>query len=236
MRILIHKDKKFLWKEGDLHTNFGVIKDKDIKKAKNGSKVVSNIKEEFIVLEPSFDDLIKRIKRGPQIMITKDIGYILTNTGITKDSTVLEAGAGSGYLTSFLSIFCKKVISYERNKEFFKLVNENIKFIGLKNIEIKNKDVYKKIDEKELDLIILDLPEPWNAIENAFKALKKGYFLVCYLPTINQVIELLKKNKTFIHVKTVEIIEREWQIDEGKVRPVSSIISHTGFMVFLRKI
>jgi len=236
MKILIHKDKKFLWKEGDLHTNFGVIKDKDIKKAKNGSKVVSNIKEEFIVLEPSFDDLIKRIKRGPQIMITKDIGYILTNTGITKDSTVLEAGAGSGYLTSFLSIFCKKVISYERNKEFFKLVNENIKFIGLKNIEIKNKDVYKKIDEKELDLIILDLPEPWNAIENAFKALKKGYFLVCYLPTINQVIELLKKNKTFIHVKTVEIIEREWQIDEGKVRPVSSIISHTGFMVFLRKI
>ncbi|MBS3149087.1 methyltransferase domain-containing protein [Candidatus Woesearchaeota archaeon] len=228
MKILIHKD--------DLHTNFGVIKDKDIKKAKNGSKVVSNIKEEFIVLEPSFDDLIKRIKRGPQIMITKDIGYILTNTGITKDSTVLEAGAGSGYLTSFLSIFCKKVISYERNKEFFKLVNENIKFIGLKNIEIKNKDVYKKIDEKELDLIILDLPEPWNAIENAFKALKKGYFLVCYLPTINQVIELLKKNKTFIHVKTVEIIEREWQIDEGKVRPVSSIISHTGFMVFLRKI
>ena len=33
MRILIHKDKKFLWKEGDLHTNFGVIKDKDIKKS-----------------------------------------------------------------------------------------------------------------------------------------------------------------------------------------------------------
>lgn len=236
MKLLIHKEKKFLWKSGDLHTNFGLIKEKDIVKAKNGSKIYSNIKEEFTVLEPSFDDLIKRIKRGPQIMITKDIGYILTNTGITKDSTVLEAGSGSGYLTSFLSIFCKKVISYERNKEFFKLVNENIKFIGLKNIQTKNKDVYKKIDEKELDLIILDLPEPWNAIENAFKALKKGYFLVCYLPTINQVIELLKNNKTFIHVKTVEIIEREWQTDEGKVRPVSSIISHTGFMVFLRKI
>ena len=236
MKILIHKDKKFLWKEGDLHTNFGVIKDKDIKKAKNGSKVVSNIKEEFIVLEPSFDDLIKRIKRGPQIMITKDIGYILTNTGISKDSVVLEAGSGSGHLTSFLSIFCKKVISYERNKEFFNLVKQNIDYLGLKNVELKNKDIYKKIDEKDVDLIVLDLPEPWQVLKNSYKALKKGSFLVCYLPTINQVIELLKKNKNFSHVKTVEIIEREWQTDEGKVRPVSSIISHTGFMVFLRKI
>ena len=235
MKILVHKDKKFLWKSGDLHTNFGLIKEKEIVKAKNGSKIKSNTKLEFIVLEPLLDDLIKRIKRGPQIMITKDIGYILTNTGITKNSIVLEAGSGSGYLTTFLSAFCKKVISYERNKDFFKLVNENIKFLNLDNVVIKNKDVYININEKDLDLIVLDLPEPWKAINNIFKSLKIGHFLVCYLPTINQVIELLEKANKFSHVKTVEIIEREWQVDRGKVRPVSSIISHTGFLVFLRK-
>ena len=236
MKLLIYNGNKFLWKTGDLHTNFGFIREKDITKAKNGSRVKSNLKKEFLVVEPSILDLVQKIKRGPQIMITKDIGYILTNTGISKDSTVLEAGSGSGYLTAFLSSFCKKVISYERKKEFYELVKQNIIYLGLKNVELKNKDVYKKIDEKDLDLIILDLPEPWNALMNSYKVLKFGKFLVCYLPTINQVQDLLKNNKKFEYIKTVEIIEREWQTDEGKVRPVSSIISHTGFMVFLRKI
>ena len=38
MKIIIHKDKKFLWKNGDLHTNFGFIKEKDIIKLINARR------------------------------------------------------------------------------------------------------------------------------------------------------------------------------------------------------
>ena len=44
------------------------------------------------------------------------------------------------------------------------------------------------------------------------------------------------KNKNFIHVKTVELIQREWEIEERKVRPITTQTVHTGFLSFVRKV
>jgi len=237
MKLLIHQNKRFLWKEKDMHTNLGTIKESVIKKAKPGSIIKSNLKKEFLVLDSLFIDRVKKIKRGPAIIQPKDIGLILTLTGITKESTVFEAGTGSGFMTSFLSNFCKKVISYERKKEFFELAKKNINYLNLKNVELKNKDVYEKITEKKVDLIVLDLPEPWQAINNAYKTLKPSHFLVCYLPTITQVMNLIQKSKNkFFHETTIELIERPWHVEDKIVRPKSDYIPHTAFLVFLRKI
>ena len=86
-------------------------------------------------------------------------------------------------------------------------------------------------------MITLDLPEPWKALKQAEKALKKGGFLVCYLPQISQTIYLIKKLKSsqFTHIKTTELISREWVIDEKKARPSNIMIGHTGFLSFARK-
>ncbi len=109
----------------------------------------------------------------------------------------------------------------------------------MKNLKVKNKDIYKGIDEKNIDLVTLDLPEPWKALKSVEKALKIGGFLVSYSPTIPQVIDFVNKineDKNFIHIKTIELIQREWEIDGRKVRPKTTQTVHTGFLSFVRRI
>lgn len=237
MKLLTHKNHRFIWKSGNLETQFGVIKESVIKKAKPGKKIKTHLKKEFYVLEANFQDQIRKLKRGPAVVLPKDIGLILTTTGISKDSTVLDAGTGSGFLTFYLANFVKKVYSYERHKDFFKIAKKNLETLGFKNVILKNKDIYKGIPEKNLDLITLDVTEPWKALKYCYKSLKFGAFLFAYLPTITQVNKFIKESKkySFNQEKITEIIERDWHVEDLKVRPVSKIISHTAFLVFLRK-
>lgn len=234
------KSDKFLVKDAnkDFHTKHGFFKKEDLK-AKTGSKISSNTKKEFTIFNPYFIDLYRKIKRDAQIIPLKDIGLIVSETGINKNSSVVDAGSGSGALCCFLANIAKEVITYDIREDFIEVVKKNIDYLELKNIKIKNKNIYDGISEKNVDLIVLDLPEPWKAINTAKKALKVGGFLVSYSPTIPQTqdfVNKINKDKDFVHVKTSEIIEREWEIDERKVRPKSQQIGHSGFISFTRRI
>jgi len=234
----MNKNDKFLVKDtnNDYHTKHGYFKKQDLKK---GPKIKSNTKKEFTIFDPYFIDLYRKIKRDAQIIPLKDIGLIVSETGINKNSKIVDAGSGSGALCCFLANIAKEVTTYEIREDFIEIVKKNIIFLGLKNIKIKNKNVYDGISEKNIDLIVLDVPEPWKAINAAKKALKTGGFLVSYSPTIPQTqdfINQINNNKNFVHLKTSEIIEREWEVDGRRVRPKSQQIGHSGFISFVRKI
>lgn len=234
------KNDKFLVKDTskDYHTKYGFFKKEDLK-AKAGSKVISNTKKEFTVFDPYFIDLYRKIKRDAQIIPLKDIGLIVSETGINGNSKVVDAGSGSGALCCFLANISKEVVTYEIREDFIEIVKKNIDYLGLKNVKIKNKNIYEGVDEKNIDLIVLDLPEPWKAIGSAKKALKAGGFLVSYSPSIPQTADFVNEinnDKDFVHVKTSEIIERNWEIDGRKVRPRSQQIGHSGFISFVRRI
>lgn len=221
----------------DYHTEFGFVSKADLKKS--NTLVKTNKGEEFYILEPSFTDQFKKIKRGPQIITPKDIGTIITETGINKKSVVLDAGGGSGSLSCFLANLVKKVYCYEIRKDFIKIIEENKKNLSLKNLTIKNKDINQGITEKNLDLITLDLPEPWHVIKHAEKSLKPGAYLIAYLPTITQVIqfvEAIKKSEKIFYLKTLENLQRTWTVNHQIVRPESQMIGHTGFIVITRKV
>jgi len=241
-KILMNKQgKKFLVRnfDNDLHTQFGFFKKDILKKSKSGSRVLSNTKHAFTIFDAYFIDMYKKIKRGAQIIPLKDIGLIVAETGINRGSKVIDAGSGSGALACFLANLVKEVTTYEIRDDFIKIVNNNINFLNLKNVKIKKKDIYDKIYEKDVDLIILDLPEPWKVLKGAEKALKPGGFLVSYSPTIPQVMDFVdnfKENKKFAYIKTSEIIERTWEIEGRKVRPRSQAIGHSGFITFVRRI
>jgi len=240
-KILIAEEgKTFYLKDTskDFHCQFGLINKSDLKK-KDGSIIKTNTGKELTIFSPSFIDSYKRIKRGAQIITRKDIGLIIAETGINKNSKVVDAGAGSGALACFLANICKEVTTYDIRDDFIKIVEHNKEFLALKNLKIKNKNFYEGIDEKNIDLITLDLPEPWEALETAKKALKVGGFLVSYSPTIPQVIDFVnavKKEKSLTHLKTIELIQREWEIQDRKVRPITTQTVHTGFLSFCRKI
>lgn len=229
--------KKYLVKDfnENYHTSFGVISSKDLKGKK--TKIKSNTGKNFILLDAAFPDLWEQFQRGPQIMLQKDIGLIMAKTGINKDSEVLDAGGGSGSLCLSLANICKKITIYEINPEHHKVVQKNIALSGLNNVTLKQDDIYKGITEKNLDLITLDLPEPWQTTKHAEKSLKEGGFLVIYLPSLIQMQKFLAsvKGTSLKILETVELLERKWAINEQIMRPEFQMLGHTGFMTFCRK-
>jgi tRNA (adenine57-N1/adenine58-N1)-methyltransferase len=183
-------------------------------------------------------DILKKLKRLPQIVTPKDASLILGYTGIPPDSLIVDAGSGSGFLCIFLAYYCRKgkVVTYEKRSDFARLVRKNIKSSELKNIVVKGKDILKGIEEKKVDLITLDMKGVEGAVENAFQVLKPGGWLAVYSPYIEQVISVRNEmeNLDFTQIKTVENIVREWRVGRHTLPEVSGVI-HTGWLTFARK-
>ncbi len=236
-KILVDKKgNRYYWERGDLHTLFGVVKEKDIE---NGEGIIkSHSGKEFLIFNASFVDQFEKLKRGPAVTSMKDIGQIIVNTGVNSEFRVVDAGSGCGFLAGFLAKICKSVTSYENKKENFEIAKDNFERLGVK-VNLKNKDIYDGIEERDLDLITLDLDEPWKVLKDAERALKSGGFLVAYLPNITQahffVKEAKDKKYNFYLDKVSECFEREWIVEERVLRPKNQMIGHTAFLVFLRK-
>lgn len=228
----------FVENSEDVQTTYGKITKGQLK-AKDGELLKTDTGKEFYVYSPRFIDLYKRIERLPQIIPLKDIGRIISECGLGRDSVVIDTGTGSGAVACFLANIVKHVYSYEIKKEHYDVAVKNAETLGLTNIDFKNKDACAGFDEKDVDCVVLDLPEPWAALESVKVALRVGGFLVCYSPTIPQVMDFVtavEKESCFLIEKTIEIVEREWQIEARKVRPKSKSSIHSGFLVFVRKI
>ena len=134
--LITRQGKKFYAKnlDEDLHTQYGFIKKDELKKAKDGDLLKSNTNKEFLIFNPSFIDFYRKIKRDAQIIPLKDIGLIIAETGINKESRILDAGSGSGALACFLAGIAKEVVTYEIREDFIEIVKSNVDFLSLKNI------------------------------------------------------------------------------------------------------
>lgn len=76
---------------------------------------------------------------------------IVQDAGIEKDDTVVEIGTGAGTLTAFIADECKKLYSFEVDKNLEKVLN--ITLAGYENIEVIFKDVLRMKDEDILSII-----------------------------------------------------------------------------------
>lgn len=255
MKLLIHKEKReivggreFIVGDAqnyfvedlskDVNTKYGTIKKEDLQKP-SGSLLLSSTKKEFYLIDADYIDIYKQFKKLPQTIPLKDVGLIIAETGINHESIIVDGGVGSGALAAALARIAKQVISYDVREDCIKTAEGNFTMLKVKNIIVKNKNLYDGIEEKNVDLVTLDLPEPWKVIIHAAKALRVGGFLVSYSPSIPQVQDFVNevaKNEQMLHIKTVEIIERLWEIEGRKVRPKSTGIGHSGFLSFVRKI
>jgi tRNA (adenine57-N1/adenine58-N1)-methyltransferase len=218
----------------DYHCSDGVFKAEDLKKVEG--KIKSNKGKEFNIIEASFIDSYKGIKKLAQTIPLKDLGFILAETGIGKDSIVIDAGSGSGGAACFLARHVKKVYSFDINEKNLAQAKENAEYFGLTNIEFKKIDVYKEIPIDSADVLLLDLPEPWKAIDAANLAITHGGFIVIYCPQITQAQQFINVANEFLHLKTIEIMERDWKVEGQIVRPKSLSNIHSGFLVLLRKL
>lgn len=179
----------------------------------------------------------KRLKRGPQVILPKDIGLIMAYTGIGKESTCVDAGTGSGWLAVSLARVCKHVTSYDLRPEFLRIAEQNKQSENLENLELKLGDVTKKIDEHDVDLVTLDLPGSEKAVKNAVKSLRVGGYVCGYLPHMEQVkifvAKLEKYNFAEIHV--FEVILRDMLVRKEGMRPSTKGVWHTAYLAFAQK-
>jgi len=235
--LLISKDFKILVEgKKKISTHLGVI---DLKNLKEGKKVKSHLGKEFFVVKANILDLIERMKRGPQVILPKDVALIIAYTGLMPHWKVLDVGTGSAFFSIFIANYLSKgkVVTYEKDEKFYKIAKENIEFSGLKNIELVKKDFLKGVKEKNFDLVLLDLEDAHKAIRISYNSLKIGGYLVVYSPTVNHLLKVCKEMKkfSFAEMKIVENIVREWQY-EKTLRPKTKGIMHTGFLTIARKI
>jgi len=225
----------------DKYKGVGVINPADLVGIEYGKQTKIKDKE-FWIFKPSSMDKLQGLKRKAQIILPRDTAHIITNCSIASGHTVLEAGIGSGSLTIALANAVApdgKVISYDNREDFIKHALKNLKTMRLDDfVKTENRDVTKGIKEKNLDAVIIDIPNPWNAVPHAWKALKVGGYLCTYSPLISQVektVDEIKKHG-FIEVKTYENIQREMVVSKHGTRPSFNMLGHTGYLTFARKI
>ena len=221
----------------DFHTQYGTIDKKDLKKI--GKITTKDTKKEFIIFPAAFADDFRRIKRAPQTMPPKDIGLIIAEIGLGKESVVVDAGTGSGAAAILLSRVCKKVSTYDTNKKHLDIARENIEMLKIENVTIKEGSIYEPITEKNADLVLLDVPQPEKALETAIKAVKLGGFIVAYTIQATQLqsfVNAVRKRENMSVVKSVELMERSWKVQDKIVRPSSDSIGHSAFLTFARRI
>ena len=236
-----HKSHLLVMKPGEvLQTHRGVIRHDDIIGQPWGIKLESHTGNPFFVLQPGLTDLVQNLKRTTQIMYPKDIGYIVLRLSVGAGTQVLECGGGSGGLTTVLAYLVGKegkVYSYERNAEVQTLAKKNLNLYGLADrVEFKQGEAKDGFDERNLDAIFLDLPNPYDYLDVVRTSLKAGGSFGTLLPTINQVEVLLRalSQSTFAFIDVCEILLRHYKSDWSKIRPVDRMVAHTGYLVFAR--
>ncbi|BCS91022.1 MAG: tRNA (adenine(57)-N(1)/adenine(58)-N(1))-methyltransferase TrmI [Candidatus Micrarchaeota archaeon] len=182
-------------------------------------------------------EFYRRLKRGPQVILPKDIGIILTYTDLNKDSICLDIGTGSGWLALTLARFCKHVDSFDINEEHLEIAKRNASRLDIKNIDFYLKDLTKeRLDNRQIyDLATFDIPSAADALLNIKDSLKDNAYLAFYMPNIDQIKELYIKIKDMIKDQIcLEIIDREILLREKGVRPVNYGIMHTGYILIAR--
>ncbi len=224
-----------------LETHRGYLNHDDLINQPWGSRVYSHLGSPFTLLQPSLADILLEIKRNTQIMYPKDIGYILVTMGIGPGGIVLEAGTGSGALTTALAFMVGEyghVYSYEKNPAFSETAQQNLKKYGLaQRVTFKCRDIAEGIDETGIPAVFLDLPDPENYIAIVREVLIPGGYLGCFLPTTNQVSLLLTalKQHNFEYVEVSEILHRYYKATATRLRPMDKMVAHTGYLIFARK-
>ena len=224
------------------HTHKGIIKHDNLIGQPLGRQVKSHLGHSFLVLEPSTHDLIMNVRRNTQIIYPKEAGYALLKMNLFGGQRVVEAGSGSGALTLALARTVApegRVYSYESRPEMQRNAIRNLERVGLSDyVEFKTRDIAEGFDEIDVDALFLDVRTPWDYLAQARRALKGGGFFGSLVPTTNQVSHLIAglEHYSFGHIEVEELLVRAYKPVAERLRPADTMVGHTGFLIFARKI
>jgi tRNA (adenine57-N1/adenine58-N1)-methyltransferase len=184
-------------------------------------------------------------KRRAQPIYPKDLGAILLHGDLYPGATVVEGGTGTGALT-LAALWAVgqsgRVVSYELRPDFVAAARAAIEdTLGElpPNLDLKEGDICTGLTERDVDRLLLDIPEPWEAVAAAAAALRPGGVIFAHCPNVSQVqrfCDALRHEGGFGLIETVELLERGWTIRGRSMRPSHRMVAHTGFLTFARRL
>ncbi|MHA1204566.1 MAG: tRNA (adenine-N1)-methyltransferase [Candidatus Heimdallarchaeum aukensis] len=248
-RVLIVFDNRRKWirkveENKKFHCNKGFFEFNDIIGKPYGLSIVTNKGIRLFIYKPLLTDYLHHFEFKSQIIYPKDLGYIILNSGIKPGTRIIEAGTGSGALTSVLATYVQPtghVFTYEVREQAHNIAKKNIERLGLglsEYITFKLADAKKGFEERNVDCVFLDLADPWEIIPFAKESLKPSGTITLFIPTANQLEKtyISLKENNFTDIKAIELIEREMQLKENAIRPKTwQYVAHTGYLMFARK-
>lgn len=230
------------------HTHKGYIPHADIIGLDDGSLVTATSGTQYLAIRPLLLDHVLSMPRGAAVIYPRDSASIIVEADIFPGAIVVEAGVGSGGLSSYLLRAIGKdgsLYSFERREDFAETARKNVAAFleeTPSNWEVRVGDLQQENLADDLfgkvDRIVLDMLAPWECIKTAFNLLKPGGVLCIYVATTTQMsrtAETIKILDTWTPVRAYELLTRGWHLEGLSVRPEHRMVGHTGFLMTTRR-
>jgi len=246
--VYIIYDKRRKWvrkaiEDNEFHSDRGYLKFNEIIGRNYGETAFLHPSNHKVAILPALlSDTIYSMKRQSQIIYPEDIGLILTYSGIQSGFKVIEAGTGSGTVTSIMGIFCRPnghIYSFDIRDIAIKQARKNIQmFKADDNCTVELMNICEEdLNLNDIDFVLLDLATTWEAIPKITHTLSSDGRICCFSPTIEQVKKnhrILNENR-FFNITTIELIKRSFQVKPNATRPIGRVNGHTGYLTFANR-
>src|SRR5436189_4020359 len=231
---------------GERHSiHSGLVHHDDLIGRPEGVVISTQMGARLLAVRPTFAEQVTGRRRQAQPIYPKDLGAILVTADVHPGAQVIEAGTGTGALTlAALRAVGPQgaVVSYESREEFLEAARRGIvETLGAlpPNLTLKLGDVYQGVDERDMDRVLLDLAEPWQAATAAKAALRPGGIVFAHCPNVSQVqrfFDCLRELRGFGMLEAFELLQRGWTVRGRSMRPSHRMVAHTGFLCFARRL
>ncbi|MGC8480033.1 MAG: tRNA (adenine-N1)-methyltransferase [Acidimicrobiales bacterium] len=231
-----------LRRDAMIHTHVGSIDASSVIGEFSGTVVRTSTDRRVALLRPTLEDFVLFMPRGAQVIYPKDLASIVFRLNLSPGARVLESGVGSGALSCALIQRGATVVGVEIREDHANLARKNVQaFLGadaLTRYDVRIGDIASAAVDGPFDAVVLDLPEPWDALRAARDVLSSGGVLCVYVTNVTQLVRVSDglREAGFGFAEAVELLEREWYLKGVVARPQHRMVGHTGFVLTARPI